>query len=81
MKIITLILIALFITGVSFADDRLERIPSMSGKVEVMDELGLVEHDNTSKQVLIPKAAKKSEQRSSEKLQIRNLADIMTVGD
>lgn len=80
MRIVTLILIALLITGVSFADDRLESIPSMSGKVEVMDELGLVEHDTTTKQILIPKAPK-NQKLAPEKVQIRNLADIMTMGD
>lgn len=81
MRIVTLIVIAIFITGVSFADDRLDSIPSMSGKVEVMDQLGLTEPANSTEQVRIPKRAKVQQKVAPEKVSIRHLADIMTIGD
>ncbi|WP_413287934.1 hypothetical protein [Bdellovibrio sp. HCB337] len=80
MRIGTLILLALLITSVSFAEDRLDKIPSMSGQIEIMDQLGLVEDKLPAEQVRIPTAAK-SKKAAPEKIKIHHLADIMTMGD
>lgn len=81
MKIVTLILIALLITSVSFAEDRLDKIPSMSGEIEIMDQLGLVGQESPAvKQVQIPKRTT-PKKVAPEKVQVHQLADIMTMGD
>jgi hypothetical protein len=80
MRVITLILIALFITGVSFAEDRLDKVPSMSGEIEIMEQLGLSNHKDPTKQVLIPKDTR-SQRVSPDTVRIHHLADIMTLGD
>jgi len=81
MRIIVLVLIAFLVTTLSFAEDRLDQVPSMSGKIEVMDQLGLVSHDVPAERIPIPPKSPKNHKVAPDKLRIHYLADIMTMGD
>ncbi|MBS1972449.1 MAG: hypothetical protein JSU04_19240 [Bdellovibrionales bacterium] len=81
MRIVTLVVIALLITGISFADDRLDQVPAMSGKVEIMDQLGLIQHADPTARVMIPPRKKTQKAAPPVQVRIHHLADIMTDGD
>jgi len=79
MRIVTLILIALLITCVSFGEDRLDKIPAMSGEIEITEQLGFLESASPIEQAIPqrPKAPK----AAPSKARTHQLADTMTIGD
>jgi len=80
MRIVTLILIALLITCVSFGEDRLDRVPAMSGEIEIMEQLGFLEPASSMEQTPIPQRPK-NHKAVPAKVRIHQLADTMTTGD
>ncbi len=81
MRVVILVAIALFITGISFADDRLDQVPAMSGRVEIMDQLGLIQHADPVARVVIPPTKKIQKAAPSVPVRFHHLTDIMMDGD
>jgi len=79
-RIVVVIVIALFLGGPSLAEDRLDQVPSMSGKIEIMEQLGLIDHE-VPVRITHAKKTHKSQKLVPEKIRMNRLADIMSSGD
>ncbi|MGZ3745054.1 MAG: hypothetical protein ACXWRE_04345 [Pseudobdellovibrionaceae bacterium] len=81
-RIIVLVAGIVFLSAGNFAEARenkpeegLDQVPSMSGKTEVMEELGLIEHLNPSQQAL-PKKSATAKKTAPQKARVNHLANI-----
>jgi hypothetical protein len=73
--------LAIFISGPSFAEsreDQMDQIPSMSGKLEIMEQLGLIEHESPSQHIR-PAKGQNAKKGTHQKVRVNQLADITSV--
>lgn len=79
---IVFVAVVVFLSGASFAeargghrDEGLDQVPSMSGKIEIMEELGLIEHPSPFQNVPAKKPSN-SKKAVNKKVRMGHLADI-----
>ncbi|HEY8271835.1 MAG TPA: hypothetical protein VIG33_13170 [Pseudobdellovibrionaceae bacterium] len=82
-----LVAAVVFLSSMSFAeaggsrqDDSLDQVPSMSGKIEIMEELGLIEHPSPFQQIS-PRKTSNSKKAVRQKVRMGHLADISVDGE
>lgn len=62
-------------------DEGLDQVPSMSGKIEIMEELGLIEHPSPFQQAAAKKKESPAKKAAHKKVRMNHLADISVDSD
>lgn len=72
---IVFVVLAIFIDSSAFAKEDLDQVPGMSGKIEIMDQLGLIEHENPAPRLHFKKS-QKTQKQAPAKVRMNNLAGM-----